>query len=247
VFVSSINAYPGWPEQADYHAAGTHDGRPDATRDDVPDGLDPGDAYGWLKVGCERAVQRAFGPDRCAVLRAGCIVGPHDSAVGRLPWWLDRVARGGEILVPGAPEDRVSLIDARDLARFALSAPAGAFETSGPAPRDTRADLMAACITATGASDATLCYIAEAWLDSQAVEPWTELPLWAPASSAPGLFAHDPSAAEAAGLTWRPLADTAADTWAWQRGVPWQPTAIAPGLDPQREQDLLSGWHTRPA
>ncbi|HEY7010204.1 MAG TPA: NAD-dependent epimerase/dehydratase family protein [Jatrophihabitantaceae bacterium] len=246
VFVSSINAYPGWPEQTDYRAGGAHAGRPDATREDVPDGLDPGDAYGWLKVGCELAVQRAFGPDRCAVLRAGSIVGPYDSAVGRLPWWLHRVARGGDVLVPGAPGDPVALIDARDLARFALSAPVGTFEAGGPSTRDTRADLMAACVAATGGA-ATFSYVDESWLESQDVEPWTELPLWAPTSSAPGLFAHDGAAAEAAGLSWRPLADTVADTWAWQRAVPWQPTALTPGLAPERELALLAGWHTRPA
>src|SRR4051794_15215374 len=76
-FVSSINAYPGWPAAADYHEGGAHDGDPDASA--VPDGLDPSQAYGWLKVGCERAVARAFGEERTSVLRAGCIVGPHDS------------------------------------------------------------------------------------------------------------------------------------------------------------------------
>jgi 2'-hydroxyisoflavone reductase len=244
VFVSSINAYPGWPEQADYRTGGAHDGDPDATRDDAPEGRD---AYGWLKVGCELAVQRAFGPERCAALRAGCIVGPHDSVVGRLPWWLHRVARGGEVLVPGAPDDVVALIDARDLARFALSVPVGTFETPGPPARDSRSDLLAACLAAAGAADASLSYVDESWLAEQKVEPWTELPLWAPTSSAPGLFAHDSAAAEAAGLTWRPLAQTVADTWAWQRSVPWQPTALAPGLAPEQERELLDSWHTRPA
>ncbi len=75
-FVSTINTYPGWPEAPDYHVGGIHDGDPDATRADVPAGLDEGGDYGWLKVGCERAVQRAFGAQRCAILRAGCIVGP---------------------------------------------------------------------------------------------------------------------------------------------------------------------------
>ena len=246
-FVSSINAYPGWPAADDYTVGGAHDGDPDATRDDVPGGMDVAESYGWLKVGCELAVTRALGPDRSANLRGGCIVGPHDSAIGRLPWWIDRVARGGEVLVPGAPDDPVSLIDARDLTRFALSGPTGTLETAGPTGRDTRADLMAACRDATG-SDATFTYVDdEKWLVEQGVEEWTEVPLWAPRAEAPSLFAHHTEEAEAAGLRWRPLAETVADTWAWQRGVPggWHASERTPGLAPERERELLARWHAR--
>jgi 2'-hydroxyisoflavone reductase len=246
-FVSSINAFPGWPTAADYTAGGVHDGDPDATREDVPPALSDSDAYGWLKVGCERAVARAFGAARCTVLRGGAIVGPHDSAVGRLPWWLARVARGGEVLVPGHPTAPVALIDARDLARFALRAVPGTFETPGPSGRDTRADLMEACRSATG-SDAALTYVTdEDWLVEQGVGYWTELPLWVPESAGPSVFAHHSGPAEAAGLSWRPLAETVADTWAWQRGVPggWRPTERTPGLEPEREQALLTAWRQR--
>jgi 2'-hydroxyisoflavone reductase len=245
-FVSSINAYPGWPEAPDYRVRGEHDGSPDATRGDVPDGISESETYGWLKVGCERAVSRAFGIERCTILRGGCIVGPDDGAVGRLPWWIDRVARGREVLVPGSPSAPVALIDSRDLARFALRGVPGVFETPGPLARDTRADLMAACAAATG-SDATFTYVDdEEWLVGQGVEEWTELPLWAPQSTAPSLFTHHPEQAEAAGLRWRPLAETVADTWTWQRSLPegWRPSPRTPGLAPEREQDLLAAWHS---
>jgi 2'-hydroxyisoflavone reductase len=245
-FVSSINAFPGWPEAADYHAGGLHDGDPDAT--EAPAGLDPAQSYGWLKVGCERAVARAFGEERTSILRAGCIVGPDDSAVGRLPWWIDRVARGGEVLVPGAPDDPIALIDARDLARFALTGPAGTFEAPGPIGRDTRADLMAACAEATG-SEATFTYVDSEWLAKQEVDAWVEVPLWVPESEGPSLWRHDTAAAEAAGLTWRPLAETVADTWAWQRGLGgamggWQPTQRTPGLGAEKERELLAAYAT---
>ncbi len=243
-FVSTINVFPGWPEATDYRAGGIHRGEPDATRDDVPAELDDAAAYGWLKAGCEQAVLRAFGADRAAVLRAGSIVGPHDLVAGRLPWWIDRVARGGEVLVPDADEG-VALIDARDLAAFALSGAPGVFETAGPAGRDTRADLMAACREITG-SDARFTPVDGTWLAAQGVEGWTEVPLWA-GPSAPSLWAHDNSAAEAAGLRWRPLRDTVADTWAWQRSVDggWRPSARTPGLTPEREQQFLAAWRDR--
>jgi len=244
-FVSSVNAYPRWPEHLDY-ADHPHDGNPDATRDDLPGSLDPAEAYGWLKVGCERAVERAFGADRTTVLRAGAIVGPHDSSVGRLPWWLDRAARGGEILVPGAPDAPISLIDARDLARFTLLAAPGIFDAPGPLDRDTRADVMAGCLAVTGA-DAALTYVDEQWLVGQGVQFWTEVPLWIPSALGPLTFRSPAEAAERAGLTWRPLRETLADTWAWQQQVDggWHPTTSTPGLAPERERELLAAWHAR--
>jgi 2'-hydroxyisoflavone reductase len=246
-FVSSINAYPGWPTVAGYETGGVHDGSPDARRADLPGTVPEADAYGWLKVGCERAVERAFGAGRTTILRAGCIVGPDDSAVGRLPWWIDRTARGGPVLVPGAPGAPVALIDARDLARFALTAPPGTFQAPGPRGRDTRADLMGACAAATG-SDATFTWVDdEAWLVYQGVAAWTEVPLWGPAAEMPSIFATDSAPAEAAGLSWRPLAETVADTWAWQRALPggWRPTPRAPGLPAAREAELLAAWAAR--
>lgn len=245
-FISSINAWPGWPEQPDYRDGGAHRGNADATRDDLPAETSAAQAYGWLKVGCELAVSRAFGADRSSALRAGAIVGPNDSQVGRLPWWIDRVARGGDVLVPGRPDDPIALIDTRDLARFALSGAPGTFDAPGPANGDTRADLMAACVAATG-SDATFTYVDSDWLDEQGVEFWTELPLWIPASKGPSVFASLSAEAAAAGLSWRPLSETVADTWTWQRTLPggWAANERTPGLAADREAELLAAWSAR--
>lgn len=243
VFVSTISVFPGWPEAEDYRAGGVWDGPPDATRDDAPS---PEAAYGWLKSGCERAVRRAFGDERSTVLRAGLIVGPHDRGTGRLPWWIDRVSRGGEVLVPTPADGPIPLLDVRDLADFALTAAPGAFEVTGPPDRDTRADLLAACAAATGTTP-HLTWVDGEWLLAQGVDSWVEVPLWLPASEGVSVFRHDPSAAVAAGLHNRPLAETVADTWAWQQQVPggWRPAAATPGLDPHREQELLAAWHAR--
>ena len=245
-FVSSINAYPGWPEQADYHAGGVHDGDPDAG-EELPEGIGEAAAYGWRKVGAERAVQRLFGEHRTSILRAGCIVGPGDG-VGRLPWWLDRVSRGGEVLAPGRPEDELRLIDARDIAEFALQRPAGTFETTGPAHQIQRRQLLDEARRVTG-SDARFIWVDDEFLTgpTTAVQPWTELPLWSPATEAPGLFAHDATAAQQSGLACRPLLDTLVDTWEWMRGIAggWRPSDRTPGLAADRERELLDAWRTR--
>ena len=81
VFVSSVNAYPGWPAEAVDEDTPAWDGGPEE--------------YGPDKVRCELAAQAAL-PGRVAVVRAGLIVGPHDG-VFRLPWWVRRIAAGGDV------------------------------------------------------------------------------------------------------------------------------------------------------
>src|SRR5260370_861687 len=75
--------------------------------------------YGYQKSGCELAVTQTFGADRCAILRPGVVLGPREY-VGRLPWWLRRVAAGGQVLAPGSPARSIQPADVRDLAAFAV-------------------------------------------------------------------------------------------------------------------------------
>jgi 2'-hydroxyisoflavone reductase len=243
-FTSTVNVFTGWPSSADYHRAGCYDGDPDAAGESVPDGLPPGGAYGWRKVGAERALLRRFGPHRSTILRAGLIIGPHDG-VGRLPWWLDRIARGGKVLAPGDPDEQLRLIDARDLAEFALQRPAGTFEATGPARQLTRRQLFEEIREVTG-SDAEFHWVDDGYLVEAGIESWTELPLWIPAAEAPGLFAQDTTAAEAAGLACRRVKHTVLDTWDWMRSLEggWQPAARTPGLAPERERALLAGYRS---
>jgi hypothetical protein len=190
------------------------------------------------------AVARAFGANRSSLLRAGCIVGPDDSRIGRLSWWIDRIARGGEVLAPGKPDADVALIDSRDLARFALSGASGEFEVGG-APVSRR-EFMETTREVTG-SNATFTWLEDSWLAAHDVEAWTEIPLWADPSDSPSTFSHDMSAVTAAGLRSRPLRQTIADTWAWQRDIPggWQPNERTPGLDAGKEAALLDAWRAR--
>jgi nucleoside-diphosphate-sugar epimerase len=241
-FTSTINVFRGWPEQADYQAGGIYDGDPDAVGEQLPDDLPEGGEYGWRKVGAERAVLRAFGEQRCCILRAGLIVGPYDG-VGRLPWWLHRVSRGGQVLAPGDPDAELRMIDARDIAEFALQLPAGTFEVTGPAHQISRRQLCAELREVTG-SDAEFRWLPDDYLTEAGVQAWTELPLWTPVAEAPGVFAHDTRAAEAAGLACRPVRDTLRDVWQWMTELPggWHPAERTPGLAPDRERELLAGF-----
>ena len=133
VFVSSINAYPGFPAEPVTEDSTVHECAPDA-------GADDGD-YGTLKVGCEHAVRDAFG-DRALIVRSGLLIGPYDNT-GRSTWWLRRVARGGQVLAPGDPDRRMGLIDVRDQARWFLDRAGqglgGTFNTGGPGHNTTMA------------------------------------------------------------------------------------------------------------
>jgi 2'-hydroxyisoflavone reductase len=241
VYVSSISAYPGWPLEPVTADSPVHECPPDA-------GPDDGD-YGTLKAGCERAVQAVFG-DASTLVRAGLLVGPHDNTV-RLSWWLSRIARGGEVLAGGRPDQPTRFIDVRDLAAWMLHC--GAANTSGSYPAtaapgsSTFGGLLTACVGATG-SDASISWVEDQFLRDAKVEPWGELPLWIPAAEAPHTWDTDTSAAHDAGLTCRPLEETVADTWAWMREVGPDKavgTRDGQGLDPAKERAVLTAWHAR--
>ena len=175
-------------------------------------------------------------------IRAGLIVGPHDPT-GRFTYWAHRIARGGEVLVPGHPERPVQFVDVRDLAGFLLlvaeRGPGGPVTTTGPVPALTMGALADACRAVTR-SDATFTYVDEAFLAEHEVGEWMELPLWvAPKPGWERFLEADVSRALAAGLAFRPLAETVHDTLALAQ------TVEGVGLAPEREAELLRAWHGR--
>ena len=202
------------------------------------------DDYSAAKRGAELGVLDSF-PDTLLV-RAGLILGPHED-IGRLPWWLQRMASGGRVVAPGDPGRPLQYIDARDLAAFTLDALAAA--TSGPfdvissSGHTTTAGLLTACAAATG-SDVDLVWVGEAALAAAGAEPWTHLPCWVPRHGEfAGFLEVDTSKAARAGLVCRPVRDTVADTWAWmqQDGLPPQrPDRAVHGLPGAIENELLS-------
>ncbi|WP_393060417.1 NAD-dependent epimerase/dehydratase family protein [Streptomyces sp. LN549] len=204
-------------------------------------------SYALAKRGGELAALDAFG-DRALLARAGLIIGPWEN-VGRLPWWLTRIARGGPVLAPGTPDLDLQYIDVRDLAEWLLDASAkglhGPYNLVSRPGHTTMGGLLNACVRATG-SDAELRWTDADRILAAGVEPWTDLPVWLP----PGelydtLHQGDVGRAYGAGLRCRPVEETVADTWAWLCDIggtaPQRTDRPLKGVDPVTEAKLLAG------
>lgn len=230
-YVSSRSVY-AWPipEGAD-ESAPVVDGDPASTN---------ADDYAAAKRGGELAVEDAFG-GRHSLLRAGLVLGPWEN-VGRLPFWLGRIARGGRVPAPGPRDRPLQILDARDLAAWVLDDdPEGAFNVTGVTGHTTIGELLDTCVTVTG-SGAELVWLDPEVVERSGVQPWTELPIWVPPTGElAALHSSDVSRAHAAGFRARPGAETVADTWAWiqREGVPDPATTRGgTGMDADAEARL---------
>ncbi len=199
------------------------------------------DGYAEMKAGAERAVLDVFGA-RASVARAGLILGPGED-IGRLPWWLRRMERGGDVLAPEPADLPLQYIDARDLANFLLDCPPGIFNTVGETGTTTMGEFLAACRSVVNPA-AELRWIDPDVILAADVVPWNDLPVWIPAGHEfRWLHEADVRRAYAAGLSPRPILETVADTWEWLQRVgdlkrkPGRPSV---GLDPDREAAVLA-------
>jgi 2'-hydroxyisoflavone reductase len=203
--------------------------------------------YGPLKAACEREAEKQF-PGITTVIRPGLIVGPGDET-DRFTYWPVRIARGGEVLVPPA-DDPVQIIDARDLAewtiRMAEQGTFGTFNACGP-DYELSMGAMVRGIRAVTTAGAEFTFVSSDFLEKQGVAPWADLPVWVPGQGDSAGFGRTSYArAVKAGLSFRPLATTAADTLAWFNTRPAADRAkLRAGISPDREAELLKAWHSR--
>ncbi|WP_345564494.1 NAD-dependent epimerase/dehydratase family protein [Streptomyces plumbiresistens] len=204
--------------------------------------------YARDKRGGELAAVEAFGADRSLLVRAGLILGPYEN-IGRLPWWLNRIARGGPVLAPGPYDLPIQYVDVRDLAEWILDSAerraSGPYNLVGPSGHATMGTLLDACVDVTGAAAELRWTDPDVVLDA-GIEPWQQLPVWLPPGSEGHAALHgaDVSRALGAGLRCRPVTETVADTWSWLRGIggvaPQRPDRPAVGLDPELEAKVLA-------
>jgi 2'-hydroxyisoflavone reductase len=240
VFVSTISVYkdnskPGMDETAPVLELA------DPTVEQVT-----GETYGGLKAHAEKEALKAFG-SRTTIVRPGLIVGEGDNS-DRFTYWPVRIARGGEVLAPGNPTDPVQFIDARDLAEWIIrmveQKAYGTYNATGPAHPLTMAEMLYG-IKAVTTAGAQFTWVPASFLEAQKVQPWSDMPVWIPpAGDMTGFAAVSIRRALEKGLTFRPLADTAAATLAFHesRGAE-RKAKFRAGIKPEREAEVLAAWH----
>lgn len=232
VFISSISAYAH---------PGTIGLREDAELSTLNEETEKvtDEHYGALKAQCEWAATKKLGR-HTTVIRPGLIVGPGDTT-DRFTWWPVRFAHGGKLLCPGDGSHPLQVIDVRDLAAFIHHVVAadisGTFNATGPLPPITIHDLVDACMTIAG-PDAKPVWVNWETLEKLDVGEWTDLPaVVSPRGEAVGFGAIDVSRAVEAGLTFRPLAQTVADTFDWWKSE--RNDELKAGLTAEREAEIL--------
>jgi 2'-hydroxyisoflavone reductase len=243
VFISTISAYAANDTMADETAALAVYKGADAMAETTNSLSADRRLYGPLKAESEKEALIQYGEASTTIIRASLIVGPGDPT-DRFTYWPERLARGGEILAPGDGSDPVQFIDVRDLAewtiRVAEEHTTGVFNASGP-DRPITMDQMLAGIAQGIHVHPKLIWAPTAFLQKNKISPWGDMPVWIPGQGETfGFHRRDIHSAIAAGLTYRPLPLTAADTLAWLRTLPPERQAkLRAGLEPGREADLL--------
>jgi 2'-hydroxyisoflavone reductase len=205
--------------------------------------------YGLAKALAEAEALRAFG-GRTTLVRPGLIIGPGDDT-DRFTYWPVRIARGGEILAPGDPEqDRVQIIDVRDLCEWAVrlceQQTFGTFMGVGPQNGRSMAELLYG-IAAVTTTPLSWTWVPLEFLTAQRIRAYSDMPVWRPPTAGfEGFARFDLSREVAAGLTFRSLADTAQATLDFHRSRPAERQAqFRAGINAERETEVLRAWHAR--
>ncbi|MGV9774939.1 NAD-dependent epimerase/dehydratase family protein [Streptosporangium sp. NPDC003464] len=200
------------------------------------------ETYGALKVLCERAAVEHFGPGTL-IVRPTYVIGPYDYT-GRFTYWVNRIARGGEVLAPGDPTDPIQVIDGRDMAAWIIAmaekAGSGAFHAVSPPPPFSFGDMLEAIVAEVGPPGTTLTWVGQDFLRSEG-EDGRSLPLWSEGGGHAAVNTADPAAAAAAGLSPRPFGRSVREIRESEASFSTDTT-----ISPDREADLLARWRSRP-
>ncbi|MEO6598213.1 MAG: NAD-dependent epimerase/dehydratase family protein [Planctomycetota bacterium] len=206
-------------------------------------------SYGHAKAYAEKEAH-ALMPGRVTVVRPGLIVGPEDDT-DRFTYWPVRIARGGEVLVPGDGSDHVQIIDVRDLVEFCVKlvedATYGVFNAVGPHLGQPFKQFVERIHKAVGATG-TYTWVDAEFLKANGHQPYgRQLPAFQVMRGRTAGFAQfDLTPEIKAGLKFRPTEVTAKETLDWFRTLPAERQAgLKAGFTPEREAELLKLWKAR--
>ncbi|MEE9395357.1 MAG: twin-arginine translocation signal domain-containing protein [Planctomycetota bacterium] len=241
LFISSISVYPDLDIDTNIKTPVHRLKNPEAydfeklTMGDVKN-----NTYGPFKALCEEAIEEAM-PGRVAKVRPGYIVGRKDPS-DRFTYWPARVAKGGRVVVPGTPDLTIQYIDVRDLAEWCIALcekkKAGTFNALGPNKPTAMGEFLKTC-KSVSKSDATFEWVAEDKLKNLKVSLGRSFPIWSGKGKGLDRAAIcDNSHAVAAGLKFRSLEDTVADTLRFHkgRGASYR---MRTGLSPKKEKAIF--------
>jgi 2'-hydroxyisoflavone reductase len=203
-------------------------------------------AYGGLKVLCENVVMELY-PENHLILRLGVVAGPYDPT-DRVTYWITRVAKGGEVIAPGAPDLPIQFIDARDLADFTIlgieNKLTGIYNTIGNSV--TWNHFLNAC------RDASRSEASYTWVDDgqffmdnldMGAKMFGVVPMAVPSEMA-HLWTMKSDKALADGMVFRSALNTARDVLAWDKTRSADEERVA-GMTLDQEKELLEKWHAR--
>jgi 2'-hydroxyisoflavone reductase len=205
--------------------------------------------YGVMKANSEIAAREIFGAERTLAVRPTYMFGPADKT-NRFIHWPLRLAQGGEVLVPGKPEDPVQYADVRDVAEFMIrlieDGVHGTYNAVGPKEAKTMPEFVE---EAAGAFDSECTFVQVddyEFLKSQGIHyivPWIM-----PEGNNYGSARANNVRAIEAGMTFRNLKDSIRDTYEWWQTLPDEKRAEFES-DPEtalaRETSILESWKNR--
>jgi 2'-hydroxyisoflavone reductase len=208
--------------------------------------------YGSLKVLCEREAAAQF-PGKSLIIRPGVMVGPGATA-DFLAFWFSTMEAGREIAVPGDPQARVQLLDARDLAEWVIrmveNSETGTYNATGPAAPLTNCELLGA-IRSQFSSAVRFTWLPSQWLIDSKIDVHPAPLFWTKDAECTRPNEHwvsndvSSSKAYAKGLTCRPLAATLVDSIAWFKSLPREQQVPSwNGWKAEVEQHALALWHS---
>ncbi len=210
-----------------------------------PDSEDVGKYHGAFKVVCEKYVEDIYG-EASTIVRPTYVAGPGDTTQC-YTWWVERIHRGGDIIIPGGSGNSFGLIDVRDLAEFTVhlveTDQPGIYNASGPDGVMSYAGMLQA-IRATTSSPVRFHWVDDEFLQAQGVDGG-ELPMWNMSRQLTGMLFENQSSIDA-GMGFRTLADTAMATHEWHNSQSAENQVFTrAGLDPAKEAKVLAAWQAQ--